>query len=261
MKPITRRDIIKCSGGLAGAVAVGLPLAESTAEEQRPGKEQKLKVVVVGGHPDDPESGCGGTMARYAEQGHEVVALYLTRNEAGALGAWARAEGKTREEAQQIATAEAEAACRILGARPMFVGQIDGDTEVNRERYDQFRKLLAGERPDIVFTHWPIDSHRDHRVASLLAYDAWYRSGKKFALYYYEVMSGGQTQHFWPTHYVDITATEARKRESCFAHASQRPASFYSWHEQMNRFRGMECGCKYAEAFVRHVQSADGLMG
>ena len=135
MKPITRRDILSCSGGLAGAVAVGLPLAESAAEEQRPAKEQKLKVVVVGGHPDDPESGCGGTMARYAEQGHEVVALYLTRNEAGALGAWARAEGKTREEAQQIATAEAEAACRILGARPMFVGQIDGDTEVNRDRY------------------------------------------------------------------------------------------------------------------------------
>ncbi len=25
----------------------------------------------------------------------------------------------------------------------------------------------------------------------------------------------------------------------------------------MNRFRGLECGCKYAEAFIRHVQSRD----
>ena len=24
------------------------------------------KIVCVGGHPDDPESGCGGTLARYA---------------------------------------------------------------------------------------------------------------------------------------------------------------------------------------------------
>jgi LmbE family N-acetylglucosaminyl deacetylase len=35
--------------------------------------------VVTGGHPGDPECGCGGTIARYTEAGHEAVLLYLSR--------------------------------------------------------------------------------------------------------------------------------------------------------------------------------------
>ncbi len=248
MKSMTRRNMLGQSGRLAGAIAFGLPLAESALGEELPGTGRKLKVVVAGGHPDDPESGCGGTMARYADLSHEVVALYLTRGEAGILG-------KSHEEAAAIRTAECQKACEILKARPLFVGQIDGTTEVNPTRYEEFRKLLEAERPDLVFTHWPIDTHPDHRAVSLLVYDAWLRTGKKFALYYFEVMSGSQTQLFLPNQYVDISETEARKRAACFAHASQDPAGFYSHHEVMNRFRGMECGCKVAEAFMRHVQN------
>jgi len=37
----------------------------------------------VGGHPDDPESGCGGTLARYTALGAGVTIVYLTRGEAG----------------------------------------------------------------------------------------------------------------------------------------------------------------------------------
>jgi len=238
---------------MAGAGAVGLPLV-GAVEKGRPdgasSNERRLKVIVAGGHPDDPESGCGGTIARYTDLGHEVVAMYLTRGEAGI-------EGKSHEEAAKIRTAEALKACEILKARAVFAGQVNGATEVSAARYAEFRKLLESERPDLVFTHWPIDTHPDHRAISLLVYDAWLRAGKKYALYYFEVMSGSQTQQFWPSHYVDIIATEARKRAACFAHQSQNPAEWYSLHEEMNRFRGMECGRKYAEAFVRHVQSPD----
>jgi LmbE family N-acetylglucosaminyl deacetylase len=207
-----------------------------------------LKVIVAGGHPDDPESGCGGTMALYADLGHEVVAMYLTRGEAGI-------PGKAHQETAQIRTAEAQAACDILQARPVFVGQIDGDTEVTDRWYREVRHVLEIEQPDVVFTHWPIDTHPDHRVASLLVYDAWLHMGRWFVLYYYEVLSGSQTQHFSPTHYVDIAATEGRKRRACFAHQSQNPAHLYAHHEEMHRFRGLECGCQYAEAFIRHVSS------
>lgn len=253
MKRITRRDWFGQSSRLVGAGALGLPLTECAPAGQRGGAvspDRKLKIVVAGGHPDDPESGCGGTIARYTDLGHEVVAMYLTRGEAGI-------EGKSHAEAAAIRTAEARKACEILKARSAFAGQINGDTVVSRERYEEFRKILEGEGPDLVFTHWPIDTHPDHRAISLLVYDAWLRGGKRFALYYFEVMSGTQTQQFSPTHYVDITATEARKRAACFAHQSQKPAEWYSMHEEMNRFRGMECGCKFAEAFVRHVQSPD----
>ena len=187
-------------------------------------------------------------MARYADLGHEVVALYLTRGEAGI-------RGKSHEEAARIRTAECHKACEILKARAAFVGQIDGSTEVTPSRYQEVQKILAAEKPDVVFTHWPIDTHRDHRAMSFLVYDAWLRSGRKFALYYFEVMSGSQTQHFHPTDFVDITDTEKRKRASVFAHASQNPAGMYAHHDRMNRFRGYECGRMYAEAFVRHVQS------
>ena len=228
----------------SGAAVLGLPIA-AAAQVQHPAK---LKVAVVGGHPDDPESGAGGTMAKLADAGHDVVAVYLTRGEAGIAG-------KSHDEAAKTRTAEAEAACAILKAKPVFAGQVDGSTEVSPARYDAFAQVLLALKPDVAITHWPVDTHRDHRAASLLTFDAWLKSGRAFALYYFEVMTGSQTQTFRPTHYVDITATEDRKRAACMAHKSQDPQGFYAAHDLMNRFRGREHGCKYAEAFVLHEQS------
>ena len=96
-------------------------------------------------------------MARYADLGHDVVALYLTRGEAGI-------PGKSAQEAARIRTAEAQRACSILKARPVFAGQIDGSTELNDARYAEFRTIIEAQNPDVVFAPWPIDSHRDHRA-------------------------------------------------------------------------------------------------
>jgi LmbE family N-acetylglucosaminyl deacetylase len=106
-----------------------------------------------------------------------------------------------------------------------------------------------------VFTQWPIDGHRDHRAIFALSYDAWLRMEKKFALYYYEVSSGEDTLMFSPTHYVDITAAEPKKRAACYAHASQTPDRYYALQSQVAKFRGVESGYGQAEAFMRHVQS------
>lgn len=209
------------------------------------GQTKRLKVLVAGGHPDDPESGCGGTIARYADAGHEVQVLYLTRGEAGI-------EGTSHAEAARIRTAEAERACAILRAAPRFAGQVDGDAHVDTAAYATVRELLERERPDVIYTQWPVDTHRDHRAVSLLVYDAWLRTGRTAALGYYEVLTGDQTQLFRPTDYVDITAVAARKRDAVYSHASQKPAEWYPAHERMARFRGMEHQCEQAEAFVRH---------
>lgn len=244
MRDLTRRDVLSLS---AAVVGTGIPLSAAEAKSQT-NREKRLKVVIAGAHPDDPESGCGGTIALYSDAGHDVVSMYLTRGEAGIAG-------MSHEEAARVRTAEAEEACRVLGARPVFLGQVDGATEVNAERYDEVRKALGEEHPDIVFAHWPIDTHRDHRALALLIYDAWLHMNKSFELYYYEVESGIQTQHFWPTHYVDIKAAEPRKKQACLAHKSQNPgADFYPIHERMQQYRGMEAGVKLAEAFIRHKQ-------
>ena len=69
---MTRRDLLGGTVGLGGALAVGpAPAAEG------------LNVVVTGGHPGDPEYGCGGTIARYTDLGHEVVAALPERRRAG----------------------------------------------------------------------------------------------------------------------------------------------------------------------------------
>lgn len=191
---------------------------------------KKLKVVVTGGHPGDPEYGCGGTIARYSDLGHEVTLLYLNRGEKGCPHETAKVCSATR-------VSEAQKACGILKARARFADEMDGEAVVDQAHYDAFRGLLESENPDVVFTQWPIDNHRDHRATSTLVYDAWLRMSKHFALYYYEVSDGEDTLLFHPDDYVDITQTEARKRAACYAHASQSPDRFYSLQSQVAHFR------------------------
>ncbi len=230
----TRREFL---AGLAAA-----PLLAQTP---------KLKVVVTGGHPGDPEYGCGGTVARYTDLGHGVVLLYMNHGEKSCPAA-------SGDPGSTVRPAEAERACRILKARPAFAGQCDGHATVDNAHYDEFRKVLDGEQPDVVFTHWPIDQHRDHTAISLLVQDAFLHGGKKFALYYYEV--GEDTLMFAPTVYVDISATEPRRREACYAHASQTPDRFYPEQMRISRFRGDESGYSLAEAFLPHVRSRRDLL-
>lgn len=250
MESIPRRNLLGVSGALAGGTLLSLAESEGEEPEEKSKREPRLRVVAVGAHPDDPETGCGGTIARYAAAGHRVTALYLTRGERGI-------RGKSLEDAASIRTAEAQEACRILGAKPLFAGQIDGDTATGNRRYEEFLKIVQAEDPDLLFTHWPIDRHRDHRAASMLAFDAWLKLDRKFDLFFYEVVSGSQSQTFSPTHYIDITATESLKKKAIYAHASQNPEGLYRRHDLMNRFRGAEYRCEFAEAFVRHVQGAD----
>jgi len=116
----SRPSTLEPTAAVLGLVEESLGKPRSGTRPDSPGPpERKLKVVVCGGHPGDPEYGCGGTIARYSDLGHEVV----------------------------------------------------------------LREIVETERPDILFTHWPIDNHADHRAISMLAYDAWLHMGKKFAFY------------------------------------------------------------------------------
>jgi LmbE family N-acetylglucosaminyl deacetylase len=245
MHSLSRRALLGQTGLLAGS-AMANPA--QPAGHPAPGdgsRGRKLKIIVTGGHPGDPEYGCGGTIARYASLGHEVVLLYLNRGE------WPPgADGASR-------VAEAAKACEILGARPLYGGHPNSKAVVDAAHYDEFRNLLAAERPDAVFTHWPIDNHADHRAISMLTYDAWLKLKKSFALYYFEVSNGEDTLQFAPTHYVDITATEPQKRRACYAHASQTPDRYYDLQRQVTRLRGIESGHEHAEGYIRHVQSPD----
>jgi len=248
--------MLKMTGtALVGTSLLGMPaLAQTSADNVSKETDRRKKALIIGAHPDDPETGCGGTMIVLKQAGYEVVSVYMTKGEAGIVG-------KSHAEASAIRVEEATRASHVLGARPVFMTQTDGNAEINKERYVEMREVISAEKPDVVFTHWPIDSHPDHRVCSLLVYDAWRRLDYSFELYYFEVMSGTQTQLFQPTDYVDITRVAEQKREACFCHASQDMKPLYDdWHDRMERFRGLEFRCKYAEAFVHLRRKGNDLI-
>lgn len=215
----------------------------------------RLKILVTGAHPGDPECGCAGTIARYVALGHDVVQLYLNRGEG-----FCKVDGNPNADCAAVRTAEAQKACQILHSRAVFAPQIDGKAIVDNARYQDFAQLLAAQNANILFTHWPIDHHRDHRALSQLVLDAWLASKKQAALYYYEV--AGDTMMFAPSDYVDISApeVEAQRRAACFAHASQEPAKWYSSQVEVTRFRGSQSGFPQAEAFLRHWESKAALL-
>ncbi len=243
---IDRRTFAKTA--LAAASGLSLPSLAVAAKMEDGSATPRLKVVCVGGHPDDPESGCGGTLAKLANAGHKVTAIYLTRGERGIAGA-------TLAEAAAMRTKEAQAVAEILGVRCVFAGQEDGATVADNDQREILRGLIKEEAPDIVFTHWPIDSHLDHQVASVLTTQVWVHMGKPFEVYFFEVCTGSQTMGFRPTDYVDITATREQKRKAVYCHVSQDPPGVYVSsdcnHQQMEKFRGLESQCEAAEAFVK----------
>lgn len=205
------------------------------------------KALIIGAHPDDPESMAYGTALRLREMGCDVVTVYLTRGEAGI-------PGKTHDEAAAIRTAECEKVTAMTGIPHLFLNQIDGSSEVTNERYLEVKELIERENPDLVITHWPIDSHRDHRHAALLAYDAWRRTGRHFDLFYTEVMTGLQTTNFNPTHYVDITSVRQQKLDAYLVHVSQMTdGNVAKYHDTMERMRGLEWQCQWAEAFIKAI--------
>ncbi len=233
-----RRFVKNIAGGLG---LISLPSILQSRENEN---AEKRKIVCVGGHPDDPESGCGGTLAKLAKAGHEVTIIYLTTGEAGI-------EGKSNGEASAIRKQEAIKACDVINAKPVFAGQIDGDTIMDNKWLNRIQTLILKEKPYIVFTHWPIDSHKDHQIASLLTMQTWMRTEQKFLLYFFEVCAGEQTITFHPTDYIDITDTQDQKKKAIYCHTSQNPVGIYACgHAAMEEFRGRELGVKAAEAFV-----------
>ena len=237
---LTRRNLLVAAGSVASATVFGRAALKALAQDVSTAK--KLKFIVTGGHPGDPEYGCGGTVARLTQLGHEVILLYLND------GAWPPTPAATR-------VAEAKRACEILKARPVYAPQANGHAVVDNPHYEAYAQIISAEKPDAVFTQWPIDNHRDHRAIAMLTYDAWRHSNEAFALYYYEVSDGEDTMQFSPTRYVDITGTEPAKRAACYAHASQTPDRYYALQDQVAAFRGLEAGCRRAEAFVLQLQS------
>jgi LmbE family N-acetylglucosaminyl deacetylase len=254
-KKSARRNFIKLGsaglGSLALAPLIGVAKDRALTHAVANRDEKKLHIICVGAHPGDPEFGCGGAMAKYALAGHSVTFLYLTRGEAGD-------PSKTYAESAALRTGEAETACKLLNVKAVFAGQVDGNTELNKQKNEEMATLILSENPDLVFTQWPIDSHPDHQVTGMLTLTTWIKSGRKFQLYFYEVNTGSETMGFTPTDYVDITDVRALKKSAMFAHKTQYPEAIYKdYFKPLEEFRGLEAGVTAAEGFIHFKNKTD----
>jgi LmbE family N-acetylglucosaminyl deacetylase len=152
---------------LLAAVALGAGTAPATAGDAA--ARTPLKVVVFGGHCDDPESGAGGLIARLTRQGHQVIVAYGTVFRGGRRY-FDRPEADVRRE-------EATEACRVLGATPKFFPYAHETLEADAGTLRAVAAWLDEVKPHVVVTHWPLDTHPNHHVVSSLVWRCYRRQG------------------------------------------------------------------------------------
>jgi LmbE family N-acetylglucosaminyl deacetylase len=256
---LNRRSLLRQAPALAGSGRVAAGLARAQGQGRQP--ERKLRVVAVGGHFDDPQTCAGGTLTLYADQGHDVVGLSLT----GGPPPPPNANPEERSVKNRLNAMRMAEILKIRLDCLNYSGSNSGQfrlpivygsgCEVTGQRYKEFTEILLDKyKPDIVFTHWPIDFHMDHRAASMLTYSAWLASGKKFPLYYMEAELGMQTQNFYPTHYVDITSVEERTHQAWLATLCVVQGRL-ALHDLMRRMRGRERGQRWPKHSITTLQS------
>lgn len=219
-----------------------------------------MRVLAVGAHPDDLEILCGGTLARFVQEGHEVVMCHATRGDRGSFV-------HSSEEIARIRGAEARRATVVCGAEYATLGF--SDCEINAADCSQQRAvvdLVRDARPDLILTHSQGDYMGDHNEIAKLVFECsfyatlpLYETAKPHhssvtPIYHIETIMG---LGFQPAEFVDITATIETKVAMLEAHESQltwlRDHDGVDIVEQMkttSRFRGQQCGVAYAEGFV-----------
>ena len=135
-------------------------------------EELPQRVLVVTPHPNDAEVWCGGTVARWINEGAEVHYVLCTD---GGKGTFDRQVSSM--DLAAIREEEQREAAKILGVKEIVVlGHPDGELEDT----DAFRRELVRQirlvRPDVVLCPEPyrrnLAWHRDHRIAGQVALDA-----------------------------------------------------------------------------------------
>lgn len=129
--------------------------------------DKKLRIMVVGAHPDDCDFGCGGTAVKFAREGHAVKFLSVTDGSAGH-------QTDDRKTLAARRAKEAENSGKIAGIEYEVLRFPDGELEVNLETRSEVMRNIRRFNPDMVITHRPNDYHPDHRYTSQIVQDASY---------------------------------------------------------------------------------------
>ncbi len=134
----------------------------------------KEKILVIGAHALDFLWRCGGTIAKYTKNNHDVKVINITYGERGESdGVWEMNPDITEREVKEIRKKEAEAASGILGAKLDFLDWSDHLLTVTREQILELSKTIKEYQPSIILTHFTSDTlNFDHPVAANIVLNA-----------------------------------------------------------------------------------------
>jgi LmbE family N-acetylglucosaminyl deacetylase len=220
--------------------------------------------VVLFAHPDDAEFMCGGTVARWVNEGCQVHYVVATDGSAGS-----NEPGATRESLRPIREREQRAAAEILGVSSVtFLGELDGHLEVNLVTRKKVCREIRRLRPEVIVAPDPSRlwsgegyiNHWDHKQAGLLALTAVMPDAPTrpmFSELEDEGLEPFEVPNLWLAMndagtFVDITDTMETKLRALAAHESQlKVEEVEKWvrgrAEELGK--ASEQGFAYAEVF------------
>lgn len=222
-----------------------------------------MNILAIGAHPDDIETCCGGTLAKFAKQGHKVFTATATNGNVGSATL-------PMDEIAAIRKEEARRAAAVIGAEYICLDYDDEMFFESKEARIKFIDLVRYCQADLILTHSPEDYNPDHELTSKIINDIAVMipiekiktPNKPYdkipIIAYFEPVHG---LGFVPTEYVDITDEIETKMEMCAAHKSQvswmqdnykdavGDGNFLEDYRIIARYRGIQCGVKYAEGF------------
>jgi len=216
--------------------------------------------MVLVAHPDDADFMCGGSVARWAEDGCEVHYVVVTDGSAGS-----NEPGVTREQMREVREREQRAAAEVLGVKSVtFLGELDGELEVNPRTRMKVCREVRRLRPDVVVAPDPsmlwrdhYVNHADHRAAGTLALTAVMPDAPSRPIFP-ELLDEGlepyEIPNLWlgssdPDTFVDITDTIDRKIEALARHVSQDGEAAAPFVRDRAEETGEQAGYRYAEGF------------
>ena len=206
----------------------------------------------------------GGTIARLAAQGHDVLLLDMTNGEPTPHGSVPQREKEWTE------------AARILGVQRRLLGLVNREVQHDLESRHRVAGVIREHQASIVFLPFPEDAHPDHRATTRIVEDARFDAKlskidlpgepiyPRWMIYYYCT----HLRHVAnPRFCIDITDQIEIKQQAILAYASQfvvpeKNRRVVGWLRDMNSYMGSRIGTTYAEPFfLTEPLGLDGLDG
>lgn len=154
---------------------------------------QKADILVIAPHPDDPEFGVAGTVARWTKAGKRVVYVICTSGEKGTSD-----RSLTPEQIAHIREQEQIAAAHMVGVQNViFLRHPDQHLEDTPAFRKDIVRQIRIHRPHTVVTADPYRRyiwHRDHRITGQVVLDAIYPYARDH-LAYPDLLTEGLEPH------------------------------------------------------------------